>query len=133
MGPLNIVILVVLIGGMLFMTTRSQKKQRDMRNDMMSKLQKGAHVVTIGRLHGMIDSINEADKTVTLDCDGIFLVFDMDAIAKVIDQPHVDASTETVMATEKPAVTSEMAEEPKSDDAAKLTDPAETKEVSTDK
>lgn len=87
MNGLNILILVVLIGGMLFMTTRTQKKQRDTRNSMMAKLQPGAGVVTIGRLHGVVESINEAEKTFTLDADGIYLVFDLDAIARVTEAP----------------------------------------------
>ncbi|CAH0417237.1 preprotein translocase subunit YajC [Periweissella fabaria] len=129
MGPVNILILVVLIGGMLFMTTRSQKKQRDMRDAMMSKLQKGAHVVTIGRLHGVVDSLNEADKTVTLDCDGIYLVFDTDAIAKVIDQPAVVEATPAETTTP-----SDVTAEPKSVEESTITEATtEAKEVTTDK
>lgn len=47
-------------------------------------------MITIGRLHGVVDEINEAEKTVTLDCDGIYLVFDLSAIASV-KQPAVVA------------------------------------------
>ena len=47
-------------------------------------------MITIGRLHGVVDEINEAEKTVTLDCDGIYLVFDLSAIASV-KQPAVAA------------------------------------------
>lgn len=99
---INILILIVLIGGMLFMTTRTQKKQRDMRSSMMSKLKPGAEVVTIGRLHGIVESINEAEKTFTLDADGVYLVFDMDAIARVneaptkVVNPEVETSTEDI-------------------------------------
>ena len=50
---------------------------------MLSKIKRGDKVTTIGRLHGVVDEVNEADKTVTLDCDGIFLVFDLNAIAKI--------------------------------------------------
>lgn len=101
---INILILVVLIGGMLFMTTRTQKKQRDMRSSMMSKLQPGAQVVTIGRLHGIVESINEAEKTFTLDADGVYLVFDMDAIARVTEA-EVKIVEPEVEITEKETVT----------------------------
>lgn len=106
MNGLNILILVVLIGGMLFMTTRTQKKQREQRNDMMAKLQPGANVVTIGRLHGVVESINEAEKTFTLDADGVYLVFDMDAIARVTP------ATPTTPTTAPVETDAEIVEEP---------------------
>lgn len=93
-GGMNILFLVALIGVMLFMTTRAQKKQRDTRSNMISKLKPGANVVTIGRLHGVVESVNEEEKTFTLDADGVFLVFDMDAIARV-SEPKETTSVET--------------------------------------
>lgn len=96
---------------------------------MMSQLKKGDHVITIGRLHGVIDEINEADKTVTLDCDGIYLVFDLRAIAQVTTQaPQAvtapaaeeaaqDAKPEEAAATDEPAA-QDADETPKSDDQA---------------
>lgn len=69
---------------MYFMMIRPQKKQQQKRREMMSNLKKGDAVVTIGRLHGVIDSINPAEHTVTLDCDGIYLTFDQSAIGQVI-------------------------------------------------
>ncbi|KRL04977.1 preprotein translocase subunit YajC [Liquorilactobacillus oeni] len=68
---------------MYFMMIRPQKKQQQKRQEMMSNLKKGDAVVTIGRLHGVIDSINQAEHTVTLDCDGIYLTFDQSAIGQV--------------------------------------------------
>ncbi|WP_057735894.1 preprotein translocase subunit YajC [Liquorilactobacillus uvarum] len=80
----TIIMFVALIGLMYFMMIRPQKKQQQKRQEMMSNLKKGDAVITIGRLHGVIDSINNADHTVTLDCDGIFLTFEQSAIASVI-------------------------------------------------
>ena len=57
-----------------FLMIRPQRKQQQKHQDTLSKLQKGDHVITIGRLHGVVDEINNEDKTVTLDADGIFLV-----------------------------------------------------------
>lgn len=71
---------------------------------MMSQLKKGDHVITIGRLHGVIDELNQADKTVTLDCDGIYLVFDLRAIAQVTAQaPQAVTAPAKDQATDKPA------------------------------
>ncbi|MFD1126353.1 preprotein translocase subunit YajC [Lentilactobacillus raoultii] len=86
--------IVVLFGLMYFLMIRPQRKQQQKRQEQLSKVKPGDQVVTIGRLHGVIDEINEADKTVTLDCDGIYLVFDLSAIAQV-KQPAVAASTAT--------------------------------------
>lgn len=82
--------IVVLFAVMYFLMIRPQKKQQQKRREQLSKIKVGDQVITIGRLHGVVDEINEAEKTVTLDCDGIYLVFDLSAIASV-KQPAVAA------------------------------------------
>ena len=89
----SIILIVLMIALMYFFMIRPQQKQRKQHQDMMSQLHKGDEVVTIGRMHGKIDSINREDKTVTLDCEGIYLTFDMVAIARVVksaDQTAAD-------------------------------------------
>ena len=100
-----------MIALMYFFMIRPQQKQRKQHQDMMSQLHKGDEVVTIGRMHGKIDSINREDRTVTLDCEGIYLTFDMVAIARVV----------------KPADTAETKAEDK-----EAKEPAEKKETSSD-
>lgn len=78
---------------------RPQQKQRKEHQDMMSKLHKGDEVVTIGRMHGKIDSINREDRTVTLDCEGIYLTFDMVAIARVVKSADQENEEKTEKAT----------------------------------
>ena len=80
----TILMFVVIIVIMYFMMIRPQKKQQQKRQEMMSSLKRGDRVVTIGGLHGVIDSINQEEKTVTLDCDGIYLVFNLGAVGKVV-------------------------------------------------
>lgn len=82
--------IVVLFAVMYFLMIRPQRKQQQKRREQLSKIKEGDQVITIGRLHGVVDEINEAEKTVTLDCDGIYLVFDLSAIASV-KQPAVAA------------------------------------------
>ncbi|UQS85193.1 preprotein translocase subunit YajC [Apilactobacillus apisilvae] len=79
-------IMIVLFGIMYFLIIRPQKKQQQKHAETLKQLQKGDHVVTIGRLHGVVDEIDTENKTVTLDCDGIYLVFDMSAVAKVTNR-----------------------------------------------
>lgn len=82
-GLYSIVMIVLLFGLMYFMMIRPQKKQQQQWQNMINNLKKGDHVVTRGGLHGVIDSIDKANKIVTLDCDGIFLTFSLNAIGNV--------------------------------------------------
>ncbi|GAA6237542.1 preprotein translocase subunit YajC [Apilactobacillus micheneri] len=79
-------IMIVIFAVMYFLIIRPQKKQQQKHAETLKQLQKGDHVVTIGRLHGVVDDIDTENKTITLDCDGIYLVFDMNAVAKVTER-----------------------------------------------
>lgn len=74
-----------IMGLMYFMMIRPQKKAADKTKNMLSSMKKGDGVVTIGGLHGVIDEINETDKTVVINCEGIFLTFERRAIARIKD------------------------------------------------
>lgn len=78
--------IILLIALMYFFMIRPQQKQRRQHADMMSKLKPGDEVVTIGRLHGVVNEVNEKARTVTLDCEGIYLTFDMVAIQRVVSR-----------------------------------------------
>ena len=112
----TILMFVVFIALMYFMMIRPRKKQQEKRQEMMNGLKKGDSVVTIGGLHGVVDEVNKAEQTVTLDCDGIYLVFNLAAVGRV-----VPAKTETKSVVE-----------PEVEDNSKTTtddaDEAETKE-----
>ncbi|MFC0234197.1 preprotein translocase subunit YajC [Vagococcus entomophilus] len=92
---------IILIGAMavmLFFMTRTQKKQQQKRQELLSNAKVGSKVVTIGGLHGVISEINEEKKTVTLDCEGIYLEFNRSAIATVepsVEVPTVEQETTT--------------------------------------
>lgn len=99
LSSLGLIVLMVIF--MYFFMIRPQQKQRKAHQSMMSKLKKGDHVVTIGRLHGVVYDLNEAKRTVTLDCDGIYLTFDLGAIMRVTAQSAADKQEQHV--AEKPA------------------------------
>lgn len=80
----TLIMLALLAVMMYFMMIRPQRKQRDAHQDMMSKLKPGDHVVTIGRLHGVVSEVNQKEQIVTLDCEGIYLTFDLVAIQRVV-------------------------------------------------
>lgn len=68
---------LIIIGGMLFFMTRTQKKQQNERKQLLDSMAIGDKVVTIGGLHGIVSEFNQEDgnNTVILDCEGIFLEF----------------------------------------------------------
>lgn len=80
----TIIMFVVLFVLMYFIMIRPQKKQQQQHQEMINSLHVGDHVVMISRLHGKIDKINKADGTVSVDCDGIYLTFDVNAVMNVI-------------------------------------------------
>lgn len=83
----SILMIVVLFVAMYFLMIRPQRKQASTHQKMVDSLKVGDNVVTIGRLHGVISEINKTDKTVVLDVEGIYLTFDLSAIAKVNPAP----------------------------------------------
>ncbi|MDN6900872.1 preprotein translocase subunit YajC [Oenococcus sicerae] len=78
-----VLIYAVLIGGMFWWSSRRRKQNAAQQEKMHTELVKGAKVVTIGGLHGVVDSIDSEKKIVTLDVEGVFLTFDQRAIAKI--------------------------------------------------
>lgn len=50
---------------------------------MLSKIKCGDKVMIIGCLYGVVDEVNEIEKIVILDCDGIYLVFDLNVVVKI--------------------------------------------------
>ena len=98
---------------------KPQKKQQQERMKMMSELKKGDQVIMVDGLHGKVDSINDADKTVVIDADGIFLTFERMAIRRVLptaatpakDVEANEAKEEKVESEEKIADESTKAEE----------------------
>lgn len=99
---MQILFFAIVIGGMYFFMYRTQKKDQKKKSDMLSQMKPGAKVVTIGGLHGVVFEASEGSKTVTLDCEGVYLEFERTAIARVVP-------TETEEVTTKEEATSESA------------------------
>lgn len=90
----GILIIVAMVAVMYFLMIRPQQRQRKQHQDMVSQLKKGDEVITIGRLHGTVDEVNTRNRTVVLDCEGIYLTFDLSAIATVV-RPDAKAEAST--------------------------------------
>ncbi|WP_179395962.1 preprotein translocase subunit YajC [Lacticaseibacillus absianus] len=107
-GTSMIIMMVVLFAFMYFGMMRPQKKQQQKRQEMLSGVKKGDKIITIGGLHGMVDSIDQEAGTVDIDVDGVFLTFNLSAIRTVNPTAPAAPATPT--------------EAPKADDAASSDD-----------
>ncbi|USS87670.1 preprotein translocase subunit YajC [Fructilactobacillus hinvesii] len=91
----GIIVIIVLFALMYFFMIRPQKQQQQKHQETLKTLKKGDRVVTIGRLHGVIDNIDREKGLVTIDCDGVYLDFDLNAIANVEKAPAATAQPAT--------------------------------------
>ena len=91
----NLLPFVIIMGAMYFLMIRPQKKQQEKKQSMLDSMQPGNYVVTIGGLHGIVDEVNKAKRTVVLDCEGIFLEYDRVAIKTV--KPGTIVANDTVV------------------------------------
>lgn len=100
-GMNNIFMIIAMIAIFVFFyfsMIKPQKKQQQERMKMMSELKKGDQVIMVDGLHGKVDSINDSDKTVVIDADGIFLIFERMAIRRVL--PTAAAPAQDLKANE---------------------------------
>lgn len=81
----SIIMLVVMFAIFYFILIRPQQKQQKRVREMQANLARGDKVVTIGGLHGKIDSLDES--TVVIRCnDGSRLTYDRTAIREVVEK-----------------------------------------------
>ncbi|WP_141433653.1 preprotein translocase subunit YajC [Bacillus sp. 03113] len=67
-----------------FLLIRPQQKRQKNVKQMQSDLKKGDKIVTIGGLHGIIDSVDEG-KIVIKCGDGSRLTYDRNAVREVVE------------------------------------------------
>lgn len=75
--------LVLMFAIFYFLLIRPQQKQQKAVREMQNSLQKGDKIVTIGGLHGILDSIDE-NKIVLKVGDGTRLTFDRKSVREVV-------------------------------------------------
>jgi preprotein translocase subunit YajC len=81
----TIIPLILMFVLFYFLLIRPQQKRQKSVQKMQSDLKKGDKIVTIGGLHGFVDSID--DRKVVIKCgDGSRLTFDRNAIREVTEQ-----------------------------------------------
>jgi preprotein translocase subunit YajC len=85
MGSLGTIVPLILMFVLFyFLLIRPQQKRQKAVQNMQSELKKGDKIVTIGGLHGFIDSIDE-NKVVIKCGDGSRLTYDRNAIREVTE------------------------------------------------
>ena len=101
----TIIMMIVLVGFTYFFMIKPQKKRQQQAMDMLAKLKKGDKIILVSGLHAKIDSVNDKDKTVVVDADGIFLTFSKMAVRQVVEsapkQEVNPAETEEKAASEE--------------------------------
>ncbi len=79
--------ILCLVAIIFFMLIRPQQKRKKEHAQLISSLQSGTEILTIGGLFGTVSAISEDRITITVK-SGTELEFDKMAIAKVISNPN---------------------------------------------
>lgn len=79
---MNIVMIVAMFAIFYFLLIRPQQKRQKAVAQMQSELKKGDAIVTIGGLHGTIESVT--DTTIVIKSGGSHLTFDRSAIREAV-------------------------------------------------
>lgn len=74
---------VLIMGVMYFFMIRPQQRQAQEKQQMLQALKKGDAIVTIGGLHGIVEEVDLANRLVVLDCEGIYLTYELSAVATI--------------------------------------------------
>ena len=82
-----------------FLLIRPQQKRQKEQQELLSKLEPGQDVVTVGGLHGMIDAVGDDWVDLQVDQDGTILRYTRQAIAS-ITTPGADEDDEDWPATD---------------------------------
>jgi preprotein translocase subunit YajC len=92
--------LLAIIAIFYFLILRPQSKKQKDTQKMLSALKKGDRVVTIGGIHGVIQTVKESTVIVKVD-ENVKLELNRAAIASVSSQAREDREEKTLELSEK--------------------------------
>ncbi|QDP99555.1 preprotein translocase subunit YajC [Lysinibacillus fusiformis] len=78
----GLIMILIMFVAMWFILIRPAKKRQQETQNMQSSLQRGDKIITIGGLHGVIDSIEDTSVTLII-ADNVRVKFDRQAIGRV--------------------------------------------------
>ncbi|MGG3820936.1 preprotein translocase subunit YajC [Geobacillus thermodenitrificans] len=84
----NLLLIVLFFVIFYFLLIRPQQKRQRAVQQMQANLKKGDKIVTIGGLHGIIDSVDE-DKIIIRAGDGTRLTYDRSAVREVVGKQRI--------------------------------------------
>lgn len=84
-GWSNIIIMVVLFGGVIFLFNRANKKQQRQRQEMMDKVVKGSKVLLNSGVYGKIVEVKENDFLVEI-AENVRVLVVKEGIARIEDE-----------------------------------------------
>lgn len=88
----NLLPMIIIFGIMYFLFIRPQKRQVEEKQNMLKELKPGQGVITVGGLNGLVDEVNHDLGKVVIDCEGVYLTFELASIGKVLPgQPAQEA------------------------------------------
>jgi preprotein translocase subunit YajC len=82
---MNLLPIILMFVIFYFLLIRPQQKRQRAIQQMQANLKKGDKIITIGGLHGIIDSVDE-DKVVIRAGDGTRLTYDRSAVREVVTE-----------------------------------------------
>jgi preprotein translocase subunit YajC len=101
-GGITLLIPLVLIVGMIWFMSRTQKKQRQKQADTVAQLAPGSKVVTTSGMIGIVEEVD--DEHVTLEIsDGVLVQFVKAAVGRVLPD-EVEESADEAADADEPAV-----------------------------
>ena len=114
-GGITLLLPLILIVGMIWFMSRTQRKQRQKQADTVAALQPGTKVITTSGQVGIVEEVD--DEYVTLEIsDGVLVQFVKAAIGRVIPEETEDATATDDLADDSADETAADAEV-KADDA----------------
>ncbi len=78
----GLIMILIMFVAMWFILIRPAKKRQQETQNMQSSLQRGDKIITIGGLHGVVDSIEDTSVTLII-ADNVRVKFDRQAIGRI--------------------------------------------------
>jgi preprotein translocase subunit YajC len=103
-GGFTLLLPLILIVGMIWFMSRTQRKQRQKQADTVATLEPGTKVITTSGVVGIVEEVDDEYVTVEIS-EGVLVQFVKAAIGRVVpDEVHEPADETTDEAVEESAV-----------------------------